>query len=362
MYIAVLVWDIGGLALMHRGVYSNSTMFGLMLITILLYVLLVLLTSVVPNRSRYSVFERTRRSKQGDKEIVWDVRREQTADDVAGVLRVLSALVLVVFILLALTAFGWLLGAFVAVAGVLLYGTCARLGPVHATAQHLYGKIEHSLLGFIVQHQAIFRFFRSVPSTATTEPYIASRDELLHIVDQLPALLTKDEQKLIHHGLAFSDVEVESVMTPRSVMDVVKQDDTLGPLLLDELHKTGHSRFPVIEEDVDHVVGILYIHTLLQLQDKKTYTASELMTTPVHYIKQDQTLDHALAAFINTHHHLFVVVNEYRETVGVLTLEDTIEALLGRKIVDEFDAHDDLRAVAARNPRGNNEPAKHTDV
>ncbi len=48
--------------------------------------------------------------------------------------------------------------------------------------------------------------------------------------------------------------------------------------------------------------------------------------------------------------------------MGLISLEDVIEALIGRKIVDEFDAHDDLRAVAMRNPRGNNRPAKREDV
>jgi CBS domain containing-hemolysin-like protein len=86
------------------------------------------------------------------------------------------------------------------------------------------------------------------------------------------------------------------------------------------------------------------------------------MDPKVYYIHEDQTLEHALAAFLKTHHHLFVVVNEYRETVGILCLEDVIEALLGRKIVDEFDAHDDLRAVAAHNPRSNNSSSKSHDV
>jgi CBS domain containing-hemolysin-like protein len=86
------------------------------------------------------------------------------------------------------------------------------------------------------------------------------------------------------------------------------------------------------------------------------------MKPRVLYIREDQTLQHALAAFLRTHHHLFIVVNEFRETVGLVTLEDVIEALLGRKIIDEFDAHDDLRAVALRNPRDNNEPEKGQDV
>lgn len=332
-------------------------------LTVLLYAVVVLCASVVPRRSRYSVFERGRRGRESEQAIALEDKRERTAEDISGVLRVVGTLALVMFILLTLTTFGWLFGSIAAVAGVLLYGQVARMRTVHDTAQRLYESYEGVLLDFVLRHHGVFRFFRGVPQAhAQDAVYIASREELLYTVDHLPKILTRDEQKLIRHGLEFSGVTVESVMTPRSVMDVVKKDELLGPLMLDELHKTGHSRFPVYDGDVDHIVGILYVRNLMQLHDKKTHKASELMTVPVHYIKEDQTLDHALAAFLRTHHHLFVVVNEYRETVGLLSLEDTIEALLGRKIVDEFDTHEDLRAVASRNPRGNNAPAKHTDV
>jgi CBS domain containing-hemolysin-like protein len=130
----------------------------------------------------------------------------------------------------------------------------------------------------------------------------------------------------------------------------------LGPLTLNDLHKTGHSRLPVINGDIDHVVGILNLKGLLALDIKRSTTAEKAMDPKVYYIRADQVLQHALAAFLRTKHQLFIVVNEYRETVGLLTLEDAIEALIGRKIVDEFDAHDDLRAVALRNPRDNNRP------
>jgi len=122
------------------------------------------------------------------------------------------------------------------------------------------------------------------------------------------------------------------------------------------LHQKGHSRLPVIDGDIDHVIGILHLQSLLALDIKRSVTAEKAMEPRVYYIRQDQTLQHALAAFLRTHHHLFIVVNEFRETVGLLTLEDVIEALLGRKIIDEFDAHDDLRAVALRNINHNNHP------
>jgi putative hemolysin len=191
---------------------------------------------------------------------------------------------------------------------------------------------------------------------------VASRQELEHLVNTSGVVLTADEKRLIINGLHFSQKTVESIMTPRGVVETVKKSDVLGPLMLDELHKTGHSRFPVIDGDIDHVVGMLHIKDLLTLGRKDTETAEQAMEKRVFYINQEQTLEHALAAFIKTRHHLFIVVNGYRETAGILTLEDVMEALLGREIVDEFDVHDDLRVVAARSAKGNNNPPHATNV
>ena len=107
---------------------------------------------------------------------------------------------------------------------------------------------------------------------------------------------------------------------------------------------------------------MLYVQDLLETSDRaRVKTVKAAMDKKVFYIRQDQSLQHALAAFIRVRHHLFIVVNQFRETVGLLTLEDVLEALLGRKINDEFDAYDDLRQVAAYNPRKNNLPeAGHT--
>jgi CBS domain containing-hemolysin-like protein len=239
----------------------------------------------------------------------------------------------------------------------------ARLIAVQARSQKLYQQYEVHILNFVEKFAGAFKIVRGAAPRTTQAKQLDSREELQHMVAQAGSLLAADEKKLIEHGLKFDSREVSEVMTPRGVIDSINGSELLGPLVLDDLHKTGHSRFPVIDGDVDHVVGMLYIQNLLTLgADKKSVTASSAMESRVFYIREDQTLQHALAAFLRTHHHLFVVVNEFRETVGLLSLEDVIEALLGRKIVDEFDAHDDLRAVAMRNPRGNNHPAKREDV
>lgn len=326
--------------------------------------LLLFVAAMRPQRTTMSGFELERRAKTGDKTAEALIRREALLVDILSLQRILAALLLVITTLLSVALFGWFLGIVVAVVIALEYGAIARLGFVEQQAQKLYIRLEPKLLEIIQRYPIIFRFIRNVKTDGGVNYRLESREQLLHLISQSgDAILSRDEKSLIRHGLQFDDIEVSSIMTPVSVIDSVSKDEMLGPLVLDDLHKTGHSRFPVIDQDLNHVVGILHIRDLLVLDPtKRTTTVEKSMEPRVFYIREDQMLGHALPAFLRTHHHLFVVVNEFRETVGLLSLEDVIEALIGRKIVDEFDAHEDLRRVAARNPRGNNHPPKHTDV
>ncbi len=93
----------------------------------------------------------------------------------------------------------------------------------------------------------------------------------------------------------------------------------------------------------------------MALDIKRSVTAEKAMDPHVVYLRQDQTLAHALAAMLRTHRHLFVVIDASRHTVGVITLNDVIEALIGRKIVDEFDGHESIRAVSERSAHENHQ-------
>jgi CBS domain containing-hemolysin-like protein len=332
-------------------------------LSLLSFVILVMVSSVVPRRTRLSAFELSRRREAGDAKAEEVLRRETTLGDILSVQRVLGALFLVIFVALSVVTFGWLWGIILAVVVALEYGAIARLPIVHGSSQELYEKYEERILRFVHDNEAVFKLFRNVSTTARDETTLDSREELAHLVERSGQLLSSDEKKLMLHGLKFGSREVSEIMTPRGVIDSVAKKELLGPLVLDALHKTGHSRFPVTDGDIDHIVGTLHIQDLLVLDGKqRSSTVEKAMEARVFYIREDQTLERALAAFLRTRHHLFVVVNEFRETVGLLSLEDVIEALLGRRIMDEFDKHDDLRAVAATNPRSNNEPQKHEDI
>lgn len=326
------------------------------------FILLVLASSATPGRTVMSMFELERRKAAGDAQATALLHRESLLGDVMSLQRVVAALLLVLFVMLSVTTFGWLLGVIISVLVALEYAAISRLGVVHQSSQRLYERYEPQLLRLVERFAGVFRLLRSVAPDVPQTDRIDSREELQHMVANAGTVLSSDEKKLITHSLQFNDRYVSEVMTPRGVIDSISNKELLGPLVLDDLHKTGHSRFPVTEADIDHVVGVLHIQNLLALENKRSLTAGKAMEPRVFYIREDQSLSHALAAFLRTHHHLFVVVNEFRETVGLLSLEDVIEALLGRKIIDEFDLHDDLRVVAARNPRGNNHPEKREDV
>ncbi len=325
--------------------------------------LLVLSTGFKPRPSTISRYEKERRLAGGDSEAEWLAHRDQLIGYTLRLQQIIIAILIVASVGLSVVAFGWWLGIILSVVVAAEYQAVAHLKRLHKLTNRIYEANEKHILQLVNRFSGFFKFFGAVePEHEDELRSLDSREDLQHLIDQSVGILTAEEKKLIVHGLSFSHQSVDSIMTPRSVIDSIKKSEFLGPLTLDELHKTGHSRLPVYDGDIDHIVGILHLQSLLTLDIKRSTTAEKAMEPRVFYIRSDQTLQHALAAFLKTRHHLFIVVNEFRETVGLLTLEDVIEALLGRRIVDEFDAHDDLRAVALRNIHDNNHPENRQDV
>ena len=173
--------------------------------------------------------------------------------------------------------------------------------------------------------------------------------------------IPETDLKMAFNALTFGDKDVSSIMTPLRKVRMVAENEIIGPLLMDELHSTGFSRFPVTKESQDsaipQITGTLYIKDLIDHSQKGK--VADLMDKKVYYINETQKLRDALGAFLKTHHHLFVVVNNFEEIVGVISIEDVLEQILGQSIVDEFDKYDDLRAVAAKD--ADLEHNKHLD-
>lgn len=332
----------------------------ILLLEIILWLLLVALHAVRLVPSGMSEFEIARRAEQGDEQARFLQRRDAALPDVRTLKYGLETLLLVLLVAVTLAMFEWWLAVPLLVLALLYIEGATRWQFIAKRAQHRYEIYEPGIITFAARWKNILRWLRGTTGHVPGQ-FVYSKQELLERLKASPGVISKDELVFLQHSLAFSDKLVSDVMTPRTVIDALDAKETLGPVTLDHLHNAGHSRFPVYDSDIDHIVGMLYVRDLIPLK-KSVRHVRDAMHTEVYYTRHDHTLEHALAAFLRTHHHLLVVVNEYRETVGLLSLEDVIEALLGRRIMDEFDRHEDLRAVAERNPRGNNLPIKRKDV
>lgn len=181
---------------------------------------------------------------------------------------------------------------------------------------------------------------------------IQSKDELIEILHHNAEEfdhVSRDELAIAENALIFGDKLVGDYMTPLNAVHFVNSEELLTPVVLGELHETGHSRFPVYQGTNQNVIGTLFIKDALRVKNAKPVTA--VMRHDVYYVNEQQSLDHALQAFIKMKHHMFVVVNEFEDVVGVISVEDVIEQIVGKPMLDEFDQYDDLREVAKRTAR-----------
>ena len=331
----------------------------LVIITVLVFIALLLVSGMKPNYSSLSMSELERRAKHSAVHKA-ELQREKLLPHIQTILMIKAALLLVVIVVLLLATFNWAFAIILAIIVTVLHKPLAQTKQMSKIASTLYQKLEPKLLVLVQKFPRTFIFLSD--TTTQVDQRVHSKKEFQELIERSHMALTDIERKVIVNALDFNDKVVSAIMTPKSVIDFINQGEFLGPLVLDELHALGHSRLPVIGKDINHVVGILYLRDMMSLDVRKSATADKVMNTHVYYVREDQTLEHALAAFLKNRHHMFIVINKQRETVGLLTIEDTIEALLGRRIVDEDDNHADLRSVAEYEGRHNNSPNGHTDV
>lgn len=170
--------------------------------------------------------------------------------------------------------------------------------------------------------------------------------------------IEKTELSIAQHALTFGDKYVRDIMTPRRIVKTVGAHDPVGPVLMTELHDSGYSRFPVYDGEHDNIVGTLYLRDATSAKAGGIVRDS-MRSNDVCYLHEDQPLTEALDAILKTRRHLMIVVNSFEEYVGIVTIEDVLEQVVGSPIVDEFDQYDDLRAVAAKMAKADHK--KHTD-
>lgn len=169
-------------------------------------------------------------------------------------------------------------------------------------------------------------------------PSLYTHDELAHMIDDhaqhTQSPIDYDESTIARGALEFSTKTALEVATPLVDVMSVEREDTLDASLIAQIKRGGHSRLPVVDSDGDFV-GILYSKDLLG-RDVGT-PIGHIYRDHIHSMPADTALDTALSRFIQTKSHLFLVVNDEEQPVGVITLEDVIEEIIDREIEDEHD-------------------------
>ena len=185
------------------------------------------------------------------------------------------------------------------------------------------------------------RWLKRLTQGLAPEPQ--DRQELLAVLRDAGdrGLVDGDALSMIEGVLEVSDLKVRDIMVPRAQMVFIRRDERAASIL-PVVVESGHSRFPVMDEDRDDIVGILLAKDLLRLtvEKRERFDIREFMR-PALFVPESKRLDVLLREFRRNRNHMAIVVDEYGGVAGLVTIEDVIEQIVG-EIDDEFDVEDDL--------------------
>lgn len=168
-----------------------------------------------------------------------------------------------------------------------------------------------------------------------------SMEELKHAIELTSDDFAPKEEKEILKGLVnFRNILAKAVMTARVDMKCINKSDT-PEMVLQKINEYGYSRLPVIEEDTDHIVGILYVKDILPLIKLGKLAEWQSKIRPAFFVPENMKINKLLTEFQKRRLHIAIVVDEFGGTSGLISLEDILEEIFG-EIADEHDEEEIL--------------------
>jgi CBS domain containing-hemolysin-like protein len=201
----------------------------------------------------------------------------------------------------------------------------------------------------ILVSQAMTRLIPKRSDSAVSAEELSTFARLSHKSGEIG----KDQETVITNIIALRNQSVRQVMTPRTVTFSLSQELSVAEAVHFEEKWRIHSRIPVYAENTSDVVGIVRSYEVMQAAAKGSgqLTLRDLMY-PVHFVPETAPLDKVMLEFFERSQHLFVVVDEYGGITGVISLEDILEEIMGREIMDESDRPENMRALARARKAG----------
>ncbi len=173
--------------------------------------------------------------------------------------------------------------------------------------------------------------------------YNLSLSELRTVVAEAGALLPERRQKMLMGILDLEMVSVDDIMVPRNEIDALDLDDPIEELLK-QLRNSQHTRIPVFRSELDNLVGILHLRKLLQnwAETEFSHELIEALIEEAYYVPESTPLNRQLLSFQRQKRRMGLVVDEYGDIQGLVTLDDILEEIVGEFTTDPADSHPDV--------------------
>lgn len=213
--------------------------------------------------------------------------------------------------------------------------------------------IARPLLWMIIVLKPIIYMCRSItrliPQQSSKENISAEELQTIAYMSLKSGEIEADQERVINNVLVLQSKMVRQVMTPRTVTFSLDEHLTVADAMEQIQSLSSHSRVPVYDEEPNNVTGIIMRKDVLLAAAKQHFDQRlSSLKRAVHFVPETAPLNRVLIEFFNRRQHLFVVVDEYGSMTGIISMEDVLEEIVGREIIDESDRALDMRELARK--------------
>lgn len=283
--------------------------------------------------SQLSQDELERRAEKGDHAAKRELKKRTLLPFWWGLVRIKVTVLVVALIGLQASLYPLWAALLISFALLLFVGVVVAMGWLARPARWLQPRIEKYVWQFVALAAPVLRLFAPRGAGSGVEMFFASKDELKQMVARDTSVLTPDEKTRLIAAMHFNGKTVADAMVPADKIATVGQSETVGPLLLDKLHKVGHNIFVVVGKNLDSIKGLLYMSDLVPL-DPDIQTVKDALRSKVIYVPAGAPISNVIAASLKTGRQLFLVAKGGK-TVGLITLADALEHLLGARMAKD---------------------------
>jgi CBS domain containing-hemolysin-like protein len=194
----------------------------------------------------------------------------------------------------------------------------------------------------------ILNYFSSIISEGKKDQKEMTREEMIAVAEigETQGALEKQETQVIKNLLTLDKILAEDVMTPSTVMMTFHKGDTVEEVI-QKNSPIPFSRIPIVDKDLDDIIGVVLRNKIMEFNNEgKSSVKMGDLISELSTVDPEDSVATLLDEFLKKKEHVFLVVDEYGTTQGIITLEDAVETLLGAEIVDESDSVEDMRQLA----------------